>query len=210
MRVRAEHRGYETRDEREDPADPVAGLRTLAFNAAIDRLREIDPSNPELTYLAPPNWVPTQDAVDRVNNAIAAALAAKQADILPVEPSTGRPTWPQSERDVGISPGPDDASQTGYKMGILREASTGSGNFTIPGVVSRAEVMELGEAFVGPGYRVSQSDGTTLISSDKLRQFRPPSAKPNSPFTKTGTQANFQSRGIPSGYFTNNGHLDVK
>ena len=46
----------ESRDEREDPSDPVAGLQTLVFNAAIDRLRKIDSNNPELiTYLAPPN-----------------------------------------------------------------------------------------------------------------------------------------------------------
>ena len=81
-------------DEREDPSDPVAGLRMLDFNAAINRLREIDPNNPELTSLAPPNSVPTQDAIDRVHDAIAGA-SAKQAG-LPV----GTPSWQQPEQDT--------------------------------------------------------------------------------------------------------------
>lgn len=80
------------------------------------------------------------------------------------------------------------------KIGILREASNlPSGNRTLSGSASRAEATELGEAWVGPGYRVS-SDGSTLISADGTRQYRPPSAKPNSPYSQTGVQANFERR----------------
>jgi len=95
------------------------------------------------------------------------------------------------------------------KAGILREASNlPSGTRTLAGSATRTEASELGEAWVGPGYRVA-SDGKTLVSADGLRQYRPPSAKPNSPHTTTGTQANFEQRHDPVGRWTSNAHLDI-
>jgi RHS repeat-associated protein len=89
--------------------------------------------------------------------------------------------------------------------GIVRDASSGKGNFGL-GSGTASQATQAGEAWVGEGYRVA-SDGTTLISRDGLRAFRPPSFKPN-----LGTyQANFeywvegQVRGEPMG----NGHLDI-
>ena len=89
---------------------PLAPVRTAEFNSALARLREVDPKNPNLTYLAPPNWVPSQDAVDRINLEIARIRAAKQAGTAPV-----RPTWRQSEQDVGVDLGPDHGRQVSYK-----------------------------------------------------------------------------------------------
>ena len=97
-------------DERDEPSDPLASIRVLEFRNALARLREIDPNNSELTYLAPPNWVPTQDAIDRINNAIAAARAANQTDL-----PSARPSWQKSERDIGIDLGPDYNSQASFK-----------------------------------------------------------------------------------------------
>jgi len=63
--------------------------------------------------------------------------------------------------------------------------------------------MSMGEAWVGPGYRIS-SDGY-YISLDGLRQFRPPSFKP-----KLGIiQANFEQRTEPYGKWGANGHVEV-
>ena len=77
------------------------------------------------------------------------------------------------------------------EMAVLRQATTGKGNFGV-GSASSADAMRLGDAWVGNGSRVA-SDGRTLVSSDGLRTFRPPSAKPNSPYATTGVQANFES-----------------
>ena len=44
-----------------------------------------------------------------------------------------------------------------------------------------------------------------LVSKDGLRQFRPPQWKPRLEMH----QANFQSREVPSGAWTNNGHLEI-
>ena len=67
--------------------DPLASVRVAKFNSAMARLREIDPNNPNLTYVAPPNWVPSQDASDRINLEIARIPAAKQAGTAPVRPT---------------------------------------------------------------------------------------------------------------------------
>ena len=91
------------------------------------------------------------------------------------------------------------------EMGILRQASKGTGNYGL-GTAGRADAMRLGESWVGEGATV-RSDGI-MISADKLRQFRPPSAKA-SPFATTGTQANFELRSQPFGPWAGNGHLNI-
>jgi filamentous hemagglutinin len=57
---------------------------------------------------------------------------------------------------------------------------------------------------VGDGFTVA-SDGKTLVSADGLRQYRPPSYKPNLDMW----QANFEQRLIPRGTWQGNGHLDI-
>jgi hypothetical protein len=97
------------------------------------------------------------------------------------------------------------------RQGILREASQlGQGNLTLAGRATRAEAADLGEAWVGPGYRTA-SDGRTLVSADGTRTFRPPTPKPNSPFSETGVQVNFETRELIDGRWTvrSNAHLDV-
>lgn len=49
------------------------------------------------------------------------------------------------------------------------------------------------------------SDGKTWVSQDGLRQYRPPSYKPNLDYT----QANFESRNVPQGQWQSNGHLNI-
>ena len=64
---------------------------------------------------------------------------------------------------------------------------------------------ELGKAWVGEGATVA-SDGKTLVSANRLRQYRPPELKPS----LGKTQANFEARQQPFGQWQSNGHLDVK
>ncbi|HHI2445426.1 TPA: hemagglutinin repeat-containing protein [Enterobacter cloacae] len=94
------------------------------------------------------------------------------------------------------------------QIGILRDAAKGNkGNFGL-GQATAKDANALGEAWVGPGYRVS-SDGTAWVSSDGLRVYRPPSSKPNSPHATTGVQANFEQKLTPTGRPISNGHLDI-
>ncbi|GAB3626720.1 hypothetical protein GCM10027419_15690 [Pandoraea terrae] len=100
---------------------------------------------------------------------------------------------------------------TAEQIGILQDAAAGGalgkGNFGL-GQATAAEANQLGEAWVGPGYRVS-SDGSSWVSSDGLRIYRPPSAKPNSPYATTGVQANFESKLTPGSRPISNGHLNI-
>jgi hypothetical protein len=92
---------------------------------------------------------------------------------------------------------------TAREIGILRAALRGKGNFGL-GSGTPAEAERLGRAWVGDGYKIA-SDGKTLVSSDGLRQFRPPSYKPNLSIE----QANFERRLVPEGQWFGNGHLDI-
>lgn len=93
------------------------------------------------------------------------------------------------------------------QSGILRNAATGKGNFGL-GRATAAEADTLGQSWVGEGFKVS-SDGKAWVSSDGLKVYRPPSPKPNSPYSTTGVQANFEQKLIPGGRPFSNGHLDI-
>ncbi len=94
------------------------------------------------------------------------------------------------------------------KIGILRDAAkSNKGNFGL-GSATAKEANILGEAWVGPGYRISK-DGTSWVSADELRIYRLPSAKPNSTKATTGMQANFEQKIEPGKRPISNGHLDI-
>lgn len=88
--------------------------------------------------------------------------------------------------------------------GILRDAVKGKGNYGL-GSGTFDEAMQAGRAWVGDGFRISK-DGSSWISSNGLRQFRPPSFKPRLGIE----QANFQWTNINKGAWQSNGHLDIK
>jgi RHS repeat-associated protein len=92
------------------------------------------------------------------------------------------------------------------EIGILRDAAKGKGNFGLG--EATADVSDrLGKVWVGQEYHIA-SDGTTLISKDGLRQYRPPSVK-NSPYASTGVQSNFQWRNAGQTEWQGNGHLNI-
>ena len=94
-----------------------------------------------------------------------------------------------------------------FERNVLKNAAKNEGMFGL-GESTAAQAEKLGRAWVGDGARVA-SDGKTLISSDGLRQYRPPSSKRESPLVPTGVQANLESRPTANGKWTNNGHLDI-
>jgi hypothetical protein len=59
---------------------------------------------------------------------------------------------------------------------MLMAASRGKGQFGV-GSATAADADILGHAWVGEGYTIA-SDGTTIVSADGLRQYRPPAYKP--------------------------------
>jgi hypothetical protein len=94
---------------------------------------------------------------------------------------------------------------SGKDIGILRDAAKGKGNFGL-GTATRAEADKLGKAWVGPDSKIA-SDGSTLVSRDGMRQYRPPKHKPRLDIS----QANFERKfpGQETGRWQSNGHLDI-
>jgi hypothetical protein len=66
-------------DERalEEPTDHLAQVRQELWDASIARLREIDPHNPQLSYLTAPDTAPSQAALDRLYAALEAACCVR-------------------------------------------------------------------------------------------------------------------------------------
>jgi hypothetical protein len=62
--------------------DPLASVPQAQWDAAIATLREIDPSNPNLTYLANPGSPPSQEALDRLDVAVETAAIKRVTDKL--------------------------------------------------------------------------------------------------------------------------------
>jgi RHS repeat-associated protein len=91
------------------------------------------------------------------------------------------------------------------QSGILRAAARGKGNFGV-GSSTVDDANALGRAWVGDDFTVA-SDGRTLISETGLRQYRPPSFKPN----LGRFQANLEQRfeGQISNAWQSNAHLDI-
>jgi hypothetical protein len=96
----------------------------------------------------------------------------------------------------------DGRANVANEIGILRDAATGKGDFGL-GAATPWDSDRLGEAWVGPNYRVT-SDGY-LESVDQLRLYRQPDYKPS----LGRWQSNFMSRWEPRGEWQNNGHLDI-
>ncbi|EOD9103073.1 RHS repeat-associated core domain-containing protein, partial [Salmonella enterica] len=100
------------------------------------------------------------------------------------------------------------------KLKRIRNQTAAGGNRGITGVVSQNDAFRLGEAFVGPNYRV-MSSGKGLVSEDGLRTFRFPADKRGfdrvngRPWSKTGKQVNFETKN-GDGDVIANVHLDVE
>lgn len=81
-------------------------------------------------------------------------------------------------------------------------------------MVSQSDAFKLGEAFVGPNYRI-MSNGKGLVSEDGLRTYRFPADKRGydringRPWSKTGKQVNFETKN-EDGDVVANIHLDVE
>jgi hypothetical protein len=84
--------GYEEERASEEILDPLAALRQAQWDAAIATLREIDPSNPNLTYVANPGSAPSQRALDRLNAVVEAATIKRVTDkVMPGGVPIGKP-----------------------------------------------------------------------------------------------------------------------
>ena len=90
-------------------------------------------------------------------------------------------------------------SQLQNKLKAIRNtqstANNKNGNRTLSGTITQKESEYLGRKWVGEGYKtITTKKGNTLyLSKDGKRVYRAPTPK-NSPYTKTGTQANFEKR----------------
>ena len=91
----------ETRPE--DLGDPLAETRQALWDAGIATLRQIDPANPNLTYVANPGAAPGQAALDHLDAVIEAAAIKRVRDkVMPGGAPIGEPG---SSADVRELPG---------------------------------------------------------------------------------------------------------
>ena len=82
----AEEDEREERDE--DVLDPTEELRTELFSLAYRELKAVDPVNPELEMLTSNPWVPSWQDVQRLNDTLEAAKAARYMELNGEPPPT--------------------------------------------------------------------------------------------------------------------------
>ncbi len=99
--------------------------------------------------------------------------------------------------------GAADGADWANASGILRDSSAGKGNFGV-GAGTVADAESAGAAWVGEDARLA-SDGYGWVSRDGLRQWRPPSYKPE----RGIWQSNFESKWPGISGWQANGHLDI-
>lgn len=61
--------------------NPMADLRQEAFASNIEALRRLDPANPQLNYIASPEFIPRQDQIEALRNEVEAARSAASQKI---------------------------------------------------------------------------------------------------------------------------------
>lgn len=77
-----EYAGGEEEPRPEEAIDPLAELRRQLWQSGLATLREIDPHNPQLSYVTAPGWVPRPEDLDALDAAIRAAAIRRITDKL--------------------------------------------------------------------------------------------------------------------------------
>jgi len=77
------------------------------YGQTIQRLRQTDPNNPLLNTVHAADWLPTDDDLTELQAAVQASRSVPN-----------RPTWQESEDDVGRDLGPDARPQVSFKNGV--------------------------------------------------------------------------------------------
>ena len=119
----------------EEMLDPLAPVRQAWWDAAIVRLRQIDPDNPSLTYFANPRSAPSQEALDRLNAVVeAAAIHRVTEKLLPDGVPIG---MPGNTSRVRVLPGGVSAAQNLFDYlsagGTIEEKSPSATVARLPG-----------------------------------------------------------------------------
>ena len=93
----------ENRGLLEEFIDPLAEVRIAEFDAILSKIREVDPHNPELSYVEPSNSVPSNETISRASEALReAVLRNLQNQLMP----GGKPIGQQGNgRDIRVVPG---------------------------------------------------------------------------------------------------------
>jgi len=100
------------------------------------------------------------------------------------------------------------------KLKRINNQTAAGGNRGVTGSVSNEQAIILGKKFVGSDFK-TMSNGKGLVSADGLKTFRFPAAKKGTnpatgePWSKTGTQVNFETKAARGEAPISNVHLDV-
>lgn len=102
----------DSRGRLEESGDPLAELKQQEWGNAIQTLRALDPNNPNLSYIVPQDWVPTDQNIADLNAEIAKVAAQRATDfVMPGGNFTGEQG---NGPDVRILPGGEQAAQEAF------------------------------------------------------------------------------------------------
>ena len=107
------------------PPTPIEEMRAANFQSTLNALRELEPNNRELSYIAPRGWVPGDRDVARVQEELA---RARQRAAIP-----GAPTESMPGRDHNNPPGLVDSARPSARPPTGNDLSSGQVPGTAPG-----------------------------------------------------------------------------
>jgi hypothetical protein len=92
--------------------DPEAAVRRAQWGTAITTLRQLDPSNPQLSSITSPNWVPSNPDIAALNAEIGHAATRRVTNfVMPNGNPIGRPG---GNVDVRTVEGGREAAQNAF------------------------------------------------------------------------------------------------
>lgn len=111
---------------------------------------------------------------------------------------------------LGLSKCPSKGSNKRQKIdNKLKRIRNTKGNNTLKGSIGTAEADYLGKKWVGDNHKVvyTKKGDEIWLSRDGTKKYRRPTKKPNSPYTKTGKQANYERDNADGSH--DNAHIDI-
>ena len=129
--------------------------RMVRFQDLMRRLREAEPNNPQLTYFAQPNTVPSEVWLARLQAELAAALAR----VRPVEGPPPPPLVPGT-----LTPRPGDGAPDQPDPNTERERASLRRNMQIAGTMQRNDTREAHHVVPGSG---PMSGGRSAVAAQQ-------------------------------------------
>ena len=164
-----------SRQEELDPREalePTAGMRCTIYNNLQWVLRQLNPRHPELEYIVGPNWIPSNQAIEALSNAIRDEYRDLRTFLTQLNPANSELTRRPDGYSIP-SVGDVEAIQNAIKNEYRKLQSTPQQRGTTSPIITAADLKnktigEITEMAKQRGLVLSVMDGEQIIWRDPV------------------------------------------